>query len=96
MTISDWVESDCNRANVNTNIHAPMQVITPVAPKPVLFGVFGVRLPITVAKLLARLSRPGLLWVAALVATYAAVGASSIALAAQLTSDGGSPSTTGQ
>ena len=70
-------------------------MITPVAPQPSLFGPFGVRLPTTAAKLLARLRRPGLLWLAALLATYAAVGAASTALASQLTSNGGSVATAG-
>ena len=71
------------------------QVITPTAPQPVLFGPFGMRLPATAAKLLARLGRPGLLWTSALFAAHAAVGAASLALAAQLVSDGGSKTTAG-
>ena len=72
-------------------------MITPSAPQPVLFGPFGLRLPATAAKLLARLSkRPGLLWTAALIAAHAAIGAASVALAAQLVSGGGGPPMAGE
>jgi len=71
-------------------------VITPSAPQPVLFGPFGVRLPATAAKLLARLKRPGFLLTSTLFATHAAVGAASVVLAARLVSGGGGPPLAGE
>ena len=60
------------------------QVISPVQPRPTLYGPFGMRVPALLGKLLARLHTHGLLRTLALLATYVAGGAASVPLTSQL------------